>query len=148
METMAMGKDGFRQLRESLAYKQSGIEGKRRMERLATMGLPVNTDINKIQQVGYDLSRRQPIYQAPRPQSWGTYGNVGVEEDRKGPSPSPSGGPQPQKSTNIPTRSMGTAGSPLAFTRFGGRTGASPMPTSTMNPLLNLSVPRFPFGGY
>jgi hypothetical protein len=77
----------------------------------------------------------------------GSSSGVGMDE-RKGPSPSPAGGPQPEKSTNIPTRSMGTTGSPLAFTRFGGRTGALPMPTSTMNPLLNLSVPRFPFGGY
>lgn len=66
-------------LRSSLAYRQAGMEGKRRMEKVVSMGLPFNTDINKIQKVGVNPSG-SPIYAAPRPQPWGTWGPLGTTQ--------------------------------------------------------------------
>jgi len=67
-------------LRNSLAYKQAGMEGKQRMEKAVSMGFPANTDISNVRQVGVDPNFFSPIYAAPRPQPWGTWGAVGGEE--------------------------------------------------------------------
>jgi hypothetical protein len=90
--------DAFQPLRESLAYKQAGMEGKQRMERAISMGLPANTDLNKVQRVGYDVAGRRPIYAAPRPQAWGTFGSIGINNNEQSlpfpqtaPSPIPRG---------------------------------------------------------
>jgi hypothetical protein len=80
-------KDAMQPLRNWLGYKQAGIEGRERMEKAIKMGLPVNTDINKAVQVGYDPTRRQTIYAAPRPMPFGTFGAVGGGGEGKEPSP-------------------------------------------------------------
>ena len=71
-------------LRSSLAYRQAGMEGKRRMEKVVLMGLPFNTDINKIKQAGFDPRSGSFIYAAPRPQPWGTWGPLGSTQSAGG----------------------------------------------------------------
>jgi hypothetical protein len=76
-------REGYMQsLRNSLAYRQAGMEGKQRMEKVVSMGLPFNTDINKIQKVGYDWQMRRNVYAAPRPQPWGTWGPMMKTSER------------------------------------------------------------------
>jgi hypothetical protein len=92
-------------VRESLGYKQAGIEGKQRMERAVSMGLPANTDINRVQRVGYDASGGRPIFAAPRPMPFGTFGSIGMNNDEQPVSlprtpTMPSGGPQPAQGTS------------------------------------------------
>jgi hypothetical protein len=169
---LMMKDEGIKSLRESLAYKQAGMEGKGRMERAVGMGLPPNTDLNRVQQVGYDPTRQQPIYAAPRPQPFGTWGSFGGGKERNEPVPTPQppeggGGPQPAQGTGAPftapERSLGTsASSPLSFTGFGRTIGESayrtptipstvpsPIPRGTTETLTGFGgVPRFPFAGY
>lgn len=164
--------DALGPLRRSLAYRQAGMEGKQRMERAVGMGLPANTDLNRVQRVGYDPTRQQPIYAAPRPQPFGTFGSFGGGEEREAPMPVPpmpvpAGGPQPAQGTGAPftapERSLGTsASSPLAFTGFGRTIGESaymtpiippiipsPIPSSSIGSLTSFGgIPRFPFSGY
>jgi len=157
LETVESG--AMSQLRSSTGYKQAGVEGKARMERVVSMGLPANTDINKIEQFGYDPTRQQPIYRAPRPQPWGTWGSFGGREKREVPAPVPTGGPQPaQKPSPQPTPQpartprptgyiqsqygtgfsrtpMGFTGEPASFTSGGQYFGMTPKPTPTSTPI-------------
>ena len=164
-QSMMGGQDAFRSLRESLAYRQAGMEGKQRMEKVVSMGLPANTDINKIQRVGYDPEMRRPVYVAPRPQAWGTYGSVGTNEEERPIAPRmPAGGPQPAQKPSPakateqpapqPTRTpspvgyiqsrsgigfsrtpMGFTGEPASFTYGGQYFGMAPRPTATSTPI-------------
>lgn len=139
-QSMMVGQDAFRSLRESLAYRQAGMEGKQRMERVVSMGLPANTDINKIQRVGYDPEMRRPVYVAPRPQAWGTYGSVGMNEEERPVTPRmPAGGPQPSQR---PT----TTGA-LSFTPFGERVDQEFPPTLAggLRQWYDEDVPQFPY---
>ena len=141
------------QLQSSLAYQQAGMEGKKRMEKLVGMGLPANTDINKVQQVGYDVAGRRPVFAAPRPQPFGTFGSVGMNNDEEQPvslpqAPAmPSGGPQPAQGTTpapiVPDRSLGiTSEGPMAFTGFGRTVGEAPYRTPTIPETTPSPIPR------
>jgi hypothetical protein len=57
-------------LKESLGYRQAGIESQRRMEKAVSMGFPENTDISRIINVG-------GIPMAPIQQPFGSWGRVG-----------------------------------------------------------------------
>jgi hypothetical protein len=159
--------DAFQPLRESLAYKQAGMEGKQRMERAVSMGLPANTDIDRVQRVGYNVAGRRPIYVAPRPQPWGTYGSVGMNEEERPVAPRrPAGGAQPAKKpslakvTEIKKTELGESGEPIAFTPFGERVrqesqpqpkAGSPFPAGTFGNVgrwFDQGAPRFPYAGY
>jgi hypothetical protein len=124
IDAMSGGQDAFRSLRESLAYGQAGMEGKQRMERVVSMGLPANTDINKIQRVGYDPEMRRPVFAAPRPQPFGTFGSIGMDEEPPTPTPTttPTGitqAPSLTQATELRETMLGPTGQPLAFTGFG-----------------------------
>ena len=161
---MSGGQDAFRSLRESLAYSQAGMEGKQRMERVVSMGLPANTDINKIQRVGYDPEMRRPVYVAPRPQAWGTYGSIGMDKEERPvaikpppPPPPPPDAPAPPP-TEIKKTELGESGAPIAFTPFGERVrqesqpqpkAGSPFPAGTVGSLTGFGgIPRFPYANY
>lgn len=159
------------QLNKDLGYIQADEKGRRRMEANYRMGFPLNTDPNKIEKVGYDPTRG-PIYRAPKPLPWGTWGSFGGGKERNEPVPTPQppeggGGPQPAQGTGAPftapERSLGTsASSPLAFTGFGRTIGESAYRTPTIPPTVPSpisrgttetltgfgGVPRFPFAGY
>jgi hypothetical protein len=148
------------------------MERKNEMEKIVGMGLPAQTDINKIQQVGYDTARQRPVFAAPRPQPFGTFGSIGMNNDEQPVSLSrtptmPSGGPQPAQGTTpapiVPNRSIGmTSESPMAFTGFGRNVGESPyrtptIPKITPSPIPRRTIPsltsfggipRFPYAGY
>lgn len=57
----------------SLGYQQADIRGKRRMESLFNMGLPLQSDINKVRLEGVDKNR-MGIYSAAPHQPWGDWG--------------------------------------------------------------------------
>jgi len=59
---------------QSLGYKQAGLEGKQRMELLAGMGLPMQSDINRLRYEGSNYYTRSPIYSAAPHQPWGSWG--------------------------------------------------------------------------
>lgn len=103
-------------LQSSLAYRQAGIQGKQRMERLVGMGLPAQTDINKarIERVGVGGFE----YSAPRV-AYGTWSGFGGKQEEE---PVPTGIRQPEsltKATEIQKTKLGESGQPLAFTGFG-----------------------------
>ena len=57
----------------SLGYQQADIRGRRRMESLFNMGLPLQSDINRVRLEGVDQNR-MGIYSAAPHQPWGTWG--------------------------------------------------------------------------
>jgi hypothetical protein len=145
------------QLQSSLAYQQAGMEGKKRMEKLVGMGLPANTDINKVQQVGYDVAGRRPVFAAPRPQPFGTFGSIGMNNDEEQPvslpqAPAmPSGGPQPAQGMTpppiVPDRSLGITSNqftnPVSMS-ISGLTERPNLNQISTSPLLSSNVPEFP----
>ena len=158
-------------LRSSLAYRQAGMEGKQRMEKVESMGLPFNTDINRVEKVGINPNGFGPIYRAPRPLPWGTWGAVGGGEERPVKLKEPIGIPSQREdgitqspslteATQINESELGQSGSPLAFTGFGQMArnqkadqyqtpigqGISSLP-STSPTLAAAGVPRFPYAG-
>ena len=156
IDAMSGGQDALRSLRESLAYGQAGMEGKQRMERVVSMGLPANSDINKIHRLGYDPEMRRPIYAAPRPQPFGTFGSIGMNNDEQPVSlprtpTMPSGGPQPAQGTTpapivpeIKKTELGTSGGAIAFTPF-GRMAEFNFPSLAGSLTGFGGIPRFPF---
>jgi len=71
-------------LGSSRAYLQTDLRGRQRMEKVLNMGLPFNTDINKIKLEKMDLGSR-PLYSAPKPQPWGTWsGGLGSTQSAGG----------------------------------------------------------------
>ena len=59
---------------KSLAYQQAGMGSKQRMESLFNMGLPLQSDINRVRYEGSDYNTRSPIYSASPHQPWGSWG--------------------------------------------------------------------------
>lgn len=76
--------DRFAGLRGSIAYRQADPRGRQRMERAVEMGLPAQADINRIQRTGIVGMDRRPVYAAPRPQPWGTWGALGGAQESGG----------------------------------------------------------------
>jgi hypothetical protein len=146
--------DRFSGLRNSPAYKQADARGRQRMEQAVEMGLPANTDISRVQRVGYDVAGRRPIYAAPRPQAWGTWGALGSTQEPSG--YKKSGGPQP--ATEIKKTELGERGGAIAFTPFGERVrqesqpqprAGSPFPAGTVGSLTGFGgILRFPYANY
>jgi hypothetical protein len=70
---------------KSLAYQQAGMESRQRMESLFNMGLPMQSDVNRLRYEGSNYYTRSPIYSAAPHQPWGTWGAVGgqIAEDGK-----------------------------------------------------------------
>jgi hypothetical protein len=145
--------DRLTPLRGSLAYQQAGMERKQEMEKLVGMGLPAQTDINKVEMVGINPMGFGPIYRAPRPQPFGTFGSIGMNTNEEQPvslpqAPAmPSGGPQPAQGMTpppiVPDRSLGmTAESPMAFTGFGRNIGESPYSTPAIPQTIPSPIPR------
>ena len=161
--------DRLTPLRGSLAYQQAGMERKQEMEKLVGMGLPAQTDINKVEKI---VSGGNVTYRAPRPQPFGTFGSVGMNNEEQPAllprtTTMPSGGPQPTQGTTpapiVPDRSLGmTSEGPMAFTGFGRTVGEapyrtptipqtipSPIPRGTIPSLTSFGgIPRFPYAGY
>jgi len=69
----------------SVVYQQAGLEGKTRMEKALSMGLPLNTDISRARYEGSNYNTKSPIYSTPNQQPYGTWGAVGgqITEDGK-----------------------------------------------------------------
>lgn len=125
-----LSRDMLMPLQRSLAYKQAGVEGKQRMEQMVSMGLPFNTDPNAVRAVGYDPTRQQTVYSAPRPQPWGTWGPLSAGDVS-------STGKQ-QSSKQI-----------LASTPFGERVrNEAPAPTLAGSLTGFGGIPRFPYANY
>jgi hypothetical protein len=150
------GADTLSTLRGSLAYQQAGMERKNEMEKIVGMGLPAQTDINKIQQVGYDTARQRPVFSAPRPQPFGTFGSIGMNNDEQPVSlprtpTMPSGGPQPAQGTTpaptAPDRSLGITSNqftnPVSMS-ISGLTERPNLNQISTSPLLSSNVPQFP----
>lgn len=57
----------------SLGYQQADIRGRRRMESLFNMGLPLQSDINRVRLERVDQNGMR-IYSAAPHQPWGTWG--------------------------------------------------------------------------
>ena len=53
------------------------MESRQRMESLFNMGLPMQSDINRVRYEGSDYNTRSPIYSAAPHQPWGDWGAVG-----------------------------------------------------------------------
>jgi hypothetical protein len=161
------GKDITQPIRNSLAYRQAGIERQQSMERAVAMGLPANTDLGKVQKVGIDPSGFGPIYAAPRPQPWGTWGalssgDVGStgpfknsdwrkqQEQKKQPTLT--------EAAEIKKTQLGEGGGPLAFTPFGERIrqesqpqpkNKSPFPAGKVGSLTGFGgTLRLPYANY
>jgi hypothetical protein len=148
----------LRELKSSLAYTQAGREGKARMESAVSMGLPANTDINKIKQTGFDPITQRSIFFAPRPQPFGTFSYT--EPSKEEPSALPSTSKKItqdrnlERSTQFSKTELGTSGNPLDFTGFGQMAReqrASEFQTTVGRGMTGIEatvgVPRFPFAG-
>jgi hypothetical protein len=116
--------DRFAGLRGSLAYAQADPRGRQRMEQAVEMGLPAQTDISRVRKTGIVGMDRRPIFAAPRPQPFGTFGSIGMDEEPPTPTPTtaPTGitqAPSLTQATELRETMLGPTGQPLAFTGFG-----------------------------
>jgi hypothetical protein len=64
------------------AYRQADWRGKQRMEQMAAMGLPINTDPSRVRkETALSLAMGRPISSTTMPQPWGTWGAFGSREE-------------------------------------------------------------------
>ena len=125
-------------LRSWIGYRQAGREGRQRMETLVDMGLPPTTDISRVRYEGRDYGGR-PIFSAPRPQPFGTYGSIGMDREEKKPTPPMvSGGGNPQ-----PTQQPAQEAAPQSTKPQPERT---PSPTGYIQSQYGTSFSRTPLG--
>lgn len=61
-------------IRGSLAYRQASLRGRMQMQKMANMRLPLNTDPSRVRYEGSSYYTREPLYSAPMPQPFGTWG--------------------------------------------------------------------------
>ena len=89
-------------VRDSLAYRQASSRGRTQMRAMANMRLPTNTDPNRVRYEGSNYNTGQPLYSAPMPQPWGTWGALsGPAEKEETPAATPTfpsdNAPTPEK---------------------------------------------------
>lgn len=127
------------QLTKSRAYLQADKSGRERMKKLVGMGLPANTDIQRVRAEGRDPMTGRTIYSAPMQQPWGTWGGFG-EEEKERPVRIP-------KRPNLPQKP--TASGPLSSTSFRERVRNEFPPTLAggITQWFDPKIPRFPYSG-
>jgi hypothetical protein len=148
--------DRFSGLRGSLAYAQADPRGRQRMEQAVEMGLPAQTDIGRTQRTGTTGMDRRPVFASPRPQPFGTFGSIGMNNDEQPVSlpqapAMPSGGPQPAQGMTpppiVPDRSLGITSNqftnPVSMS-ISGLTERPNLNQISTSPLLSSNVPQFP----
>jgi len=109
-------------LKSSLAYKQGGTQDKERYEKLMGMGLPITTDISRVQLEGVS-GYGQRTYSAPRPMPFGGGGGGGEMRE-----------PSTPRLPRVPTR-QGLSGGMGAENAVGGSIASGVAPTLGEAPL-------------